>query len=103
MVKMRSRIDGKHRRRTVPIPLSTSLRDTQAGGVEDVHVLSCRNERHAIARRRRFATANLGNEQPVVDATHMGEGGFAKPFDQFDDAFGDERTVCSSGKMLRTD
>jgi hypothetical protein len=81
----------------------TSLRDTQAGGVEDVHVLSRRNERHPLAGRRRFSTADLGNEQPVVYATHMGEGGFAKPFDEFDDAFGDERTACPLGKMLRTD
>src|SRR5467141_2642672 len=81
----------------------TSLRDTQAGGVEDVHVLSRRNERHPLAGRRRFSTSDLGNEQPVIDATHMGEGGFAKPFDEFDDAFSDKRTVCSSGKMLRTD
>src|SRR6266436_7861131 len=81
----------------------TCLRDTQAGGVEDVHVLSRRNERHPLAGRRRFSTADLGNEQPAVYATHMGEGGFAKPFDEFDDAFGDERTACPLGKMLRTD
>src|ERR1700716_3911160 len=81
----------------------TSLRDTQAGGVEDVHVLSRRNERHPLAGRRRFSTAGLGNEQPVVYATHMGEGGFAKPFDEFDDAFGDEGTVGSPDKMFRTD
>src|SRR5439155_776277 len=54
-------------------------RDTLAGGVEDVHVLSRRSERHPLAGRRRFSTSDLGNEQPVIDATHMGEGGFAKP------------------------
>jgi hypothetical protein len=68
-----------------------------------VHVLRRRNERHLFAGRRRFPAADLSNEQPVIGATHMGEGGFAKPFDQFDDAFGDERTVGSPDQMLRTD
>jgi hypothetical protein len=37
-------------------------RDAQAGGVEDVHVLSRRDERHLLARRRRFSTTDPGDE-----------------------------------------
>ncbi len=70
-------------------------------------VLSRGGQRHRLARRRRFAAADLGNEQLVVGAADMGEGGFAEPFDQFDDAFGDEgpavsRTRCSGRTPIVT-
>jgi len=68
-----------------------------------VHVLGRRHERHPLAGHWCFPAADLGNEQPVVGATYMGEGGFAETFDQFDDAFGGERTACSSGKMFGAD
>src|SRR5215475_5795524 len=61
--------------------------DTEAGGVEDVDVLGLRNERRLLAGRRRFAAADLGDEQFVVGTTQMGKGGFAEPFDELDDAF----------------
>ena len=67
-----------------------------------MHIPVRRSEYDSLTGRRRLATADFGNEQSVVGATHIGEGGFAETFDQFDDAFHGEGTVPSPGKMLRT-